>query len=91
MKFIARSDGSTIDAFQWTAGPDQVEEPEWILAKLRSGQVRIIDSQLPLLKMEIDNGGLVRIAELDDWIVRDRDGNVFPFRPDLFEKHYRRA
>lgn len=91
MKFIARSDGSMIDAFQWTAGGNQAEEPGWILAKLRSGQVRIIDSQAPLLKMEIDNGGVVRIAEIDDWIVRDCDGNVFPFRPEVFEKHYRRA
>jgi len=91
MKFIARSDGSTIDAFQWTAGGNQAEEPGWILAKLRSGQVRIVDSQTALLKMEIDNGGVVRIAEIDDWIVRDRDGNVFPFRPAVFGKHYRRA
>ncbi|HWK64420.1 MAG TPA: hypothetical protein VNS34_05745 [Rhizobiaceae bacterium] len=91
MKFIARSDGSTIEAFQWTAGPNQAEEPEWILAKIRSGHVRIIDSQTPLLTMEIDNGGVVRVAELDDWIVRDRDDNVLPFRPDVFERHYRRA
>jgi hypothetical protein len=33
-----------VDAFRWTGGPDQTEDPEWIVKAIENNWVRIIDS-----------------------------------------------
>lgn len=31
-----------VEAFRWTGGPDQTEDPEWIVEAIRDGRVRIV-------------------------------------------------
>jgi hypothetical protein len=38
MKYRSKQ-GEIVDAFRWTGGPDQTEDPEWIVAAIRSGHV----------------------------------------------------
>lgn len=88
MIFVAKRDGSEIEAFKWTGGADQEDEPDWIVAKLRSGEAELHDVPSPNVTMSIRNENVVRVAKPGDWIVRDEAGRVYPFSPEIFESHF---
>lgn len=82
MKYI--SIPTVIDAFQWTGGPDQTEDPDWIIAAIKAGKVRFGDHH-----MYIDTLEGVMTASIGDYIILGTEGELYPCKPVVFEKKYR--
>jgi hypothetical protein len=77
-----------IEAFQWTGGIDQTEDPEWICKAIKEGIVIFPfqgtkDCQLAIRTLE----GTM-IAEQGDWIIQGIKGELYPCKPDIFEATY---
>ena len=77
-----------IEAFQWTGGPDQTEDPEWIIEKIKTGEVSFRRSNGIVTAMEIDTLEGVMCANFGDWIIKGVKGEVYPCKPDIFEMTY---
>jgi hypothetical protein len=74
-----------IEAFKWTGGPEQTEDPEWIVDAIRNGAVVIPEG---LLIMEINTLEGVMIAREGDYIIKGIQGELYPCKPDVFFKSY---
>jgi len=80
-----------IDAFRWTAGPDQTEDPEWITREIDAGRIWFTNAGTPNIRMSIRTleGGIY--ASPGDWIIRGIKGEIYPCKPDIFEATYEPA
>lgn len=86
-----------IEAFQWTAGPDQLEDPEWIVEALKKpvtevGAASVIidgDSGNPIMRIRTLEGPIT--AQVGDYIIRGVKGELYPCKPDIFEATYEPA
>lgn len=72
-----------VDAFRWTGGPDQTEDPEWIIEQIRAGNVAFVVGAMIIKTLE----GTMR-AEAGDYIIRGIKGEIYPCKPDIFEATY---
>lgn len=91
MKFVKKP--VVIEAFQWLGSPEQVEDPEWAIEKIKSGEIliatirnnreQIIDCSMYIKTLE---GTMT--ASIGDWIIKGVNGEVYPCKPDIFEKTY---
>lgn len=88
-----------IDAFRWTGGKDQEEDPVWIIDAIQSGVVRIVKYGSIIghaksgfkpdsLKMEIKTLEGVMTANPGDYIIQGVQGEIYPCKPDIFEASY---
>lgn len=78
-----RKKSHVIEAFKWTGGPDQTEDPEWIIEAIRSGIVWFESGYMVIDTLE---GNM--IANQGDWIIRGINGELYPCKPDIFERTY---
>ncbi|HLP41242.1 MAG TPA: hypothetical protein VK465_07020 [Fibrobacteria bacterium] len=77
-----------IEAFKWTGGPDQEEDPEWMTEAMKAGAVRFN----PLGEcLEIDTLEGTHRASFGDWIIRGIKGELYPCKPDIFAATYEPA
>ena len=74
-----------VDAFQWTGGPDQIEDPEWIVKAIIEERVRIRNTGL-IMKIQTSFGTLT--AYPGDWLVKDARGGIFPYDDATFKETY---
>lgn len=72
-----------IEAFRWTGGPDQTEDPEWIIEAIRDGKITF---DAGLMFIETLEG--VHRAVPGDYIIRGIAGEIYPCKPDIFEQTY---
>ena len=72
-----------IEAFQWTGGPDQTEDPEWIVKAIRDGSVRFKNECLLIDTLEGTH-----LANPGDYIIQGVKGELYPCKPDIFEMTY---
>ncbi len=77
-----------IDAFQWTGGPDQIEDPEWACESIKNGTIRIVNSGKPTVALMIETLEGTMRASRGDWIIRGIKGEIYPCKPDIFEATY---
>lgn len=75
-----------VDAFRWTGGPDQTEDPEWIVQAIKQDRVWF-DRGLTVTMM-IQNPVGVLHAFPGDWIIREPSGEIFPCKPLRFARNY---
>lgn len=76
-----------IEAFKWTGGPDQTEDPEWIIEKIKDESVWFYQE---------DRGTFMIIRTLEgdmtaspgDYIIKGIKGEIYPCKPDIFEATY---
>ncbi len=61
---------------------DDSKKPEWIL-ELTNDKIIIAEDALFIKTLE----GVMR-AELTDYIIRGINGEIYPCKPDIFEKTY---
>lgn len=80
-----------IEAFNWTGGPDQAEDPEWICNAVHNGIVRFENAGTPNVVMLIDTLEGVHRANQGDWIIRGIKGELYPCKPDIFAMTYEAA
>lgn len=78
-----------IDAFRWTGGPDQEEDPVWIVEAIKAGTVYYQGGDAPYLTIETLEGDMR--ANVGDWVIRGVKGEIYPCKPDIFEATYERA
>lgn len=89
MKYTKRP--VTIDAFLWTADIDQTEDPEWIIAAIDAGTVWFGRDSLNNVEMIIATLEGNMTAVVGDYIIRGVAGEIYPCKPEIFEKTYRPA
>ena len=75
-----------IEAFRWTGGPDQTEDPSWIIDAMMDGGVKVFAGENPHLAIITLEG--VMQAEPGDWIIKGIKGELYPCKPDIFEATY---
>jgi len=75
-----------IEAFRWTGGPDQTEDPTWIVEAIKRGDVYYQGGDTPYLTIETLEGKMR--ANLGDWIIKGVNGEIYPCRHDIFAKTY---
>lgn len=83
-KYIER-DPAAVDAFKWTGGPDQVEDPEWIVEELKRGYASLGGGVLWLNRMTPDE----TYAHPGEWIVRNGEGLIFCLPDSVFNSIYK--
>jgi len=77
-----------IEAFQWTGGHDQVEDPQWIINAIEKGEVWFIGSNDTVRYMQIDTLEGVMTASKGDYIIKGVQDEIYPCKPDIFEMTY---
>ena len=76
-----------VDAFKWTAGPDQSEDPEWIVKAIEDGKVKII-SKGKFVKLLIKNEIGDQIVDRGDYLVKGIHGEIRSYKPEHFKEQY---
>lgn len=77
-----------IEAFQWTGGPDQVEDPEWIVDKIKDGTVTFYDLDNSEVMLYIQNIDGTNMVSQGDYIIKGIKGEIYSCKPDIFEMTY---
>jgi len=77
-----------IEAFQWTGGIDQEKDPKWHSAKINIGDIYFDAPGTPQCVMRIITLEGVMAAQCGDWIIQGVNGEIYPCKPDIFQKTY---
>ena len=72
-----------VEAFRWTGGIDQTEDPEWIVAAIKEGKVWFEQGCLLIATLEG-----IHQARVGDYIIQGVQGEIYPCKPDIFEQTY---
>ena len=83
MKFVKKK--VVIEAVHWD-GNKVSETPEWILEALNSGVLVYFGGKVQVRTLEG-----VMTASPGDYIIRGVDGELYPCKPDIFEKTYEKV
>lgn len=75
-----------IEAFVWTGGPDQTEDPEWIVAAIEAGDVTFEPDAMLIHTLE----GVMR-TNVGDYVIKGVQNEIYPCKPDIFEATYEPA
>lgn len=80
-----------IEAFKWTGGPDQTEDPEWCVDKMKTGEVWLENQGTTdcILAIKTLEGNMT--ASQGDYIIKGIKGEIYPCKPDIFEMTYELA
>lgn len=77
-----------IEAFQWTGGPDQVEDPIWIIEAIKNGDVGF-DKDGGSLWIKTPEGRMTAFP--GDYIIRRIKNEIYPCKSDIFEATYEKV
>lgn len=78
-----------IEAFKWTGGPDQTEDPDWIVEAMKNGICKIETwAGGPTIRMKIRTLEGEIYADQGDYIIRGIKGELYPCKPDIFAETY---
>jgi hypothetical protein len=80
-----------VDAFKWTGGPDQTEDPEWVVAAIRDGDVSFENIGTKNVKLLVHTLEGIMTADVGDYIIRGVKGEIYPCKPDIFAATYEAA
>ena len=72
-----------VEAFQWTGGPDQADDPEWFAEQIKAGDVAFVVGG-----MIIKTPQKPIVVDAGDYIIRGIKGEIYPCKPDVFEATY---
>jgi len=75
-----------IEAFKWTGGPDQTEDPVWIIEAIKTGNVFFDDRTMKIKTLE----GVMTVTS-GDYVIQGVNGEIYPCKPDIFEKTYEKV
>ena len=77
-----------IEAFQWTGGPEQEDDPEWIIEAIKNKMAWFENAGTPDVKFMIRTLEGVHEASVGDYIIRGIAGEIYPCKPDIFRATY---
>lgn len=72
-----------VEAVRWLESHLILERPEWFKQALRDGRLLLGERELKVVTLEG-----VMTAKFGDWIIQGVHGELYPCRPDIFEKTY---
>jgi hypothetical protein len=79
-----------IEAFKWTGGSDQTEDPAWVVEAIDRGFV--YSEPVSHVKfntvLRINTLEGVMEAQPGDYIIKGIKGEIYPCKPDIFEATY---
>lgn len=88
MKF--RKKPVIIEAFKWTGGPDQEDDPQWMIDAIKDGTVYFercaSDNHVKCMVIETLEGD--HRASFGDYLIQGVKGEIYPCKPDIFELTY---
>lgn len=80
---------NVVDAFQWTGGPDQLEDPEWICEEIRKGTVTFEKVGTPDVLMRIPSSlGGHELVHPGEWVVRLDGGGLLSMISEEFHSKF---
>lgn len=85
MKYYEKFTGREVEAFKWTGGQDQLEDPIWIVEAIKSGQVTAGET---LEIKSSTNSDYTWSAQVGDYAVRNSEGILSTFGCKGFEETY---
>lgn len=78
-----------VDAFQWTGGPDQTEDPQWMVDAMKAGEIEIDTSMGSQPRLVVQMGMGYRGSHASGvWVVRDAIGKIRTLSPSEFANTY---
>lgn len=77
-----------VEAFRWTGGPDQTEDPDWIIEAILNGVVYFENVGSPYVVLMIKTLEGTMKADSGDWIIKGIKGELYPCKPDIFAETY---
>ena len=77
-----------IEAFKWTGGPDQAEDPEWIVEAIKNGTAYFEDMHMEDIRFRIKTLEGEMTVSPGDYVIKGVNGEIYPCKPDIFEKSY---
>jgi hypothetical protein len=80
-----------VEAFKWTGDREQTEDPVWIIEKIKNGMVYFIGERTDKCKMQIKTLEGTMTASIGDWIIKGINNEIYPCKPDIFEKTYEKV
>lgn len=75
-----------LNAFRWTGGRDQDEDPPWAVEAIKQGRMWFEQAGTREVKLGIQTRNSTAWAEPGDWIVMSANGSLFPQKADVFEQ-----
>ena len=72
-----------VEAFKWTGGPDQTEDPLWIVEAIKKHEVWFAEGVMFINTLEGDMA-----AQPGDFIIKDIKGELYSRKPDIFAQTY---
>lgn len=80
-----------VEAFKWTGGPDQAEDPQWIVDAIKEGDVFFAEEDNGYAIMRIKTLEGYMNASLGDYIIKGIEGELYPCKPHIFELTYNKV
>lgn len=80
-----------VEAFKWSGGREQKEDPKWINEAIKKGDVCFNNAGTKNVNMEIKTLEGNHIGNRGDYIIQGIKGEIYPCKPDIFEKTYEKA
>ena len=80
-----------VEAFKWTGGIDQIEDPLWANIKIQIGDIWFENVGLESCFMLIKTLEGVMKAQQGDYVICGIKGEVYPCKPDIFEATYEKV
>lgn len=77
-----------IEAFKWSGDEHQTEDPTWIVAGMKSGEVYFEKEGTPEVVLKIKTREGVMTADRGDYVIQGIQGELYPCKPDIFEATY---
>jgi len=78
-----------VDAFRWDGDNYGMKEPDWIVEATKDGNVWFHSIGTPeCLMLTRGQGGHVYSAKIGDFIIRESNGDIHPYKPFAFLKDY---
>ncbi|MFT8351308.1 hypothetical protein [Clostridium saccharoperbutylacetonicum] len=89
MKF--RKKPVVIEAFKWTGDKTQCEDPIWVIEAIDNGTIFFTNKLTRNVKLCINTLEGTMTADRGDYIIQGVNGELYPCKPDIFEKTYEKV
>ena len=80
-----------IEAFKWTGGPEQEDDPIWCIDKIKEGEIWFTNTGTVACEMKIRTLEGIMTAQVGDYIIQGIKGEIYPCKPDIFEATYEKV
>mgnify|MGYP003393791325 CR=1 FL=1 len=77
-----------VEAFRWTGGPDQTEDPEWIVEAIKSGVAYFEDMHFEDFRFRIKTLEGEMTVSPGDYVIKGVNDEIYPCKEDIFIKSY---